>query len=144
LATCLPSLRAQSSVLTAATPPKTVGTHRGNLVGKVFVRLSEGYHVNSNTPNDEYLVPLRLTWNAAPLEVIEVSYPKPEEQSYAFSDKPVSVFSGEFEIATRFKVPASSQRGPAVLTGKLRYQACNQSACLPPKSVEVRLPVHIQ
>lgn len=137
-------LPAQISVLTASPPSKIVGRRNGVLTGTVAVHLNGGYHVNSNTPNDEYLIPLRLTWSAGLLEVMEISYPKPRLENYSFSEKPVSVFTGDFDIVTKFKAPANAPPGPAVITGKLRYQACTESSCLPPKSVEVRLPVHIQ
>jgi hypothetical protein len=42
------------------------------------------------------------------------------------------------------KVPPSAPLGPGVLVGKLRYQACNDNSCLPPKTLEVRLPYQIQ
>jgi len=140
-----PSSFAQGSgVLTVTAPPRTLVARGETVAVKAAVRLSPGYHVNSNAPNDEYLIPLRLAWNAAPLEVLDVAYPKPRHENYSFSQKPVSVFSGEFEIVTRFKAPAAAPPGPAVLTGKLRYQACTESSCLPPKTVEVRLPVHVR
>ena len=47
------------------------------------------------------------------------------------------------EIVTKFTVPASAHPGPAVLTGKLRYQACTDRLCLPPKTVDVSLPVTV-
>ena len=78
---------------------------------KLSVRLRNGYHVNSNTPADEYLIPLGLTWNSSPLEVREIVYPKPQMQKYSFSTKPVSVYSGDFEIVTRFTVPAKAPLG---------------------------------
>jgi thioredoxin:protein disulfide reductase len=111
---------------------------------KIAVSLRDGYHVNSNKPSEEYLIPLRLTWTAAPLEAPETTYPKPKLEKYDFADKPLSVFSGDFEILSRFKVPAGATAGPVVLVGKLRYQACTSSMCLPPKTVEVRLPVDVR
>jgi thiol:disulfide interchange protein DsbD len=141
----LPSLSGQgSSILTAVTPQKTIGTRNGILTGKVSARLRSGFHVNSNKPNEEYLIPLRLTWEAAPLQVVEVVYPKPRLENYSFSRKPVSVFTGDFDIVTRFKVPAMAPLGPGVLSGKLRYQACTDSMCFPPRIVQVRLPIRIQ
>jgi thiol:disulfide interchange protein DsbD len=107
------------------------------------LELSPGYHVNSNTPSDEYLIPLRLTWNAGPLQTAEVVFPKPSMEKYSFSEKPLSVFSGQFEIRTRFKVAPNAPGGPAVMTGKLRYQACNDRMCLAPKTLDISLPVEI-
>lgn len=111
---------------------------------KLAISLAPGYHVNSNTPSESYLIPLKLTWNPGPLEVLHVSFPKPHVEKYEFSPKPLSVFTGNFDIATRFKVPADAATGPGVVTGKLRYQACNNTACFAPKTIEVKLPVQIQ
>ncbi len=102
-----------------------------------------GYHTNSNTPSDPYLIPLKLTWNPGPLEAVSVMYPKPAMEKYSFSDKPLSVFSGNFDLSTTFKVPANAIPGPTAVTGKLRYQACNDSMCLAPKTIDVRLQVDI-
>ncbi|MCC6861386.1 MAG: hypothetical protein IT158_22650 [Bryobacterales bacterium] len=111
---------------------------------RVPVVLRGGYHVNSNTPSEDYLIPLRLTWDKGPLEVVDITYPKPTFEKYRFSARPLSVFTGNFEIATRFKAAPGSAPGPAVAVGKLRYQACNESSCLPPRTIEVRAPVQIK
>ena len=111
---------------------------------KVAFRLANGFHTNSNTPSDDYLIPLKLTWEAAPLEVAAIEYPKPTLEKYNFSEKPISVFSGVFEITTRFKIPAGAPKGARTLAGKLRYQACTQTTCYPPKTLPVQLPVDIR
>jgi DsbC/DsbD-like thiol-disulfide interchange protein len=141
----LPSLPAQSSsVLTVKTPPPVTGQRNSTLTARVTLQLRSGYHVNSSTPADEYLIPLKLSWDGAPLETIEVAYPTPHLANYSFSKKPVSIYSGQFDVITRFRVPATAPLGPLVLAGKLRYQACNDSTCLPPKTVDVKLPVEIR
>jgi thioredoxin:protein disulfide reductase len=111
---------------------------------RVGVRLQSGFHVNSNTPNEAYLIPLRLTWDAGALDAVQVVYPKSEQRNYQFSQKPVSVFTGDFDIVTRFKVTPGAPSGPGVLKGKLRYQACNNSSCLPPRTLDLRLSYSIQ
>jgi len=133
-----------NAILTVQPPQKVTGKHNSALTAKIAVSLGAGYHVNSNEPHESYLIPLRLTWTPAPLEVDAVSYPKPHDEKYAFADQPLSVYTGNFEIVTKFKVPADAPGGQAVLLGKLRYQACNDNMCFPPKTVEIKLPVEIQ
>ena len=125
-------------------PPRTTAARDSVVSTRLAVQLRNGYHVNSNTPAEDYLIPLGLTWNVSPLEVREIIYPKPKMEAYPFSTKPLSVYTGDFEIVTRFAVSAKARLGVSIVTGKLRYQACTRSACLPPKTVEVRLPVDIQ
>lgn len=108
-------------------------------------RLAAGYHTNSSKPTDEFLIPLKLTWDAvAPLEVAGVDYPPGKEEKYAFSDKPLSVYSGEFIVITRFKASAGAAKGERIVKGKLRYQACNETTCFPPRNLAVQATIHIQ
>jgi hypothetical protein len=140
-----PALYAQFGGVLTVTPPLTLKAARASVASAILpVQVRTGYHVNSHTPADDYLIPLGLTWNAAPLEVREIIYPKPKMESYAFSQKPLSVYSGDFEIVTRFAVPDKAPLGAFIVTGKLRYQACTNASCLPPRTVEIRLPVEIQ
>ena len=37
----------------------------GDVTQSLKLQLQPGYHVNSNTPNEEYLIPIRLTWDTA-------------------------------------------------------------------------------
>ena len=105
--------------------------------------LRSGYHVNSNTPSDKYLIPLKLTWNPGPAQVDAINFPKPQMEKVSFSSNPLSVFTGEFELTTRFKVPATAAPGPSALIGKLRYQACNDRMCLTPKNLDVAMQVDV-
>ena len=141
---CLPSLWAQGSAILTAEAQKLVAKRGAVAQAKIAISVQPGYHVNSNTPSDSYLIPLRLTWTPGALEPAEVAFPKPSMEKYEFSDKPLSVFTGNFDLVAKFKTPANAPMGPGVLLGKLRYQACNDHACFPPKSVEVRLPYQVQ
>lgn len=136
-------LPAQGNILSVAAPPKLTAKKNTTVTAKIAVQLRNGYHVNSNTPADDYLIPLRLTWTATPLESKGVAYPKPKMEKYEFSEKPISVFTGDFDLVTTFHVPASATPGMQVISGKLRYQACTHKECFPPKTIEVKLPVDI-
>ena len=133
----------QINVLNVAPLRKIAVPVAGSADASVAVQLCEGYHVNSNTPSDAYFIPLRLTWNPGPLEAVSVVFPKPQMEKLAFSDKPVSIFTGNFEVVTKFKAAAGAALGQNVVTGKLRYQACNDRMCLPPRTLDLSLPVEV-
>lgn len=125
-------------------PPERITAKIGAPVEvKLPLELRTGYHCNSNKPSDEYLIPLKLTWAAGPLESPEVVYPAPTMEKYSFSDKPLSVYTGNFALVTKFKVPASAMAGQVMITGKLRYQACNDRMCLQPKTIDVSIPIDL-
>ncbi len=133
------------TVTMTLTPPMSVMGKRGATVAaKVHARMREGYHCNSNTPSDEYLIPLKLTWAAANVQVSEIKYPKPSMEKYTFSEKPLSVYSGSFEIVTDFKIPADAKPGQSMVSGKVKYQACDERSCLPPKTLEVQFPIIVE
>jgi len=105
--------------------------------------VAAGYHVNSNEPKDQFLIPIRLTWTAAALQAGEVKYPRAEIRKLGFSEKPVSIFSGTFELTTKFEVPADAPPGAGTIGGKLHFQACNDRMCLAPKTIAVELPYEV-
>ncbi len=139
-----PYLSAQTSALLTVAPPRKTAAKRNETVEvRLSAHVQQGYHVNSNAPNEDYLVPLRLKWEPGPLTAAGIVFPKPEQKNYSFSAKPVSVFTGEFPIVVRFKVAADAPGGPGVLIGKLRYQACSEDTCYRPATAEIRLPYEI-
>ena len=125
--------------------PQVVAKRGASVVARVPVTVQPGYHVNSNTPSDEYLIPLRLTWKSTgALQAGTVVYPKPTMEKYEFSERPLSVFTGKFDLNVNLKAPANAPVGPGAAVGQLRYQACNDRACFPPKTVEVTVPYSVQ
>jgi len=135
---------AQTDPLTVATPQRMTASRGATATAVLRVQLRAGHHVNSTTPSDEFLIPLRLTWDAAPLEVGDIHFPEPVMKSYSFSKQPLSVYTTNFDIRTEFRIPAGAPAGNRVVTAKLRYQACTNVLCLPPKTIDIRLPVRIE
>ena len=135
---------AQSQVLNIVPPARLTITRAVPVTAKLHLQLREGYHVNSNTPSDEYMIPLKLTWDAGPLEAREVIFPKPHFEKSEFAEKPLSVFTGEFAIATKLAAKPNAPSGLGILNGKLRYQACNNKMCLPPKTLDVKQTYEIK
>ena len=142
---CLPYLLAQGSGhLTVGAIHKVEGKRNAAVQAKIPVTVDAGYHVNSNTPSEEYLIPLKIAWtDKGALEGGEVVYPKASMEKYEFAEKPLSVFTGSFEIAANFMVGAKAAAGPGIAAGKLSYQACNRTTCFPPKSVEIAVPYQV-
>ena len=134
---------AQGNLLSVE-PPAAVPAKRGSTVqAKVKVLLQPGYHANSNTPTDSYLIPLTLKWTGGPLQMDSIVYPKAALEKYSFSDKPLSVVTGAFEITTKFKVPANAPNGASSENGTIRYQACNDRMCFAPKTIPVTFSISV-
>lgn len=103
-----------------------------------------GYHINSNAPAEDYLIPTALTWESSALTPKGVTFPKAESVKYEFAEKPLLVFSSLVTVVARFSVAADAARGPLTLSGKLRYQACTDKMCLAPRTLAVSVPVTVE
>lgn len=136
---------AQISPLTVLPQAEAVAIQRGGTASaKVKLSMKPGFHCNTNTPADEYLIPLKLTFvPAGGVESTGVTYPKGKDEKYEFSAKPLNVYSGEFELIATFKAAKDAPKGPSKIVGKLRFQACNDKMCFSPKTLEVTIPLQV-
>ena len=111
----------------------------------LFFRISQGFHVNSNKPRSEYLIPttLRLT---APTDIVigVLNYPAGIEKSFPFApnDK-MSVYGSQFVISFAIRPLATVIPGKYAVHGVLKYQACDDATCYPPKQVPVNFLVKV-
>src|SRR5438034_4882591 len=121
------------------------GVHAGSVVrAAVQVKLPEGFHVQSNKPRDPSLIPTRLNFDATPpVTVTEVVFPPPVDQTVLGYDRPLAVFEREFAVGVQFAVASSASPGDVAVPGHLRYQACNETTCFPPKTVDVNWTLRV-
>ena len=108
-------------------------------------RIGSEFHINSHTPKSELLIPtaIKLT-TPDQVTVADVKYPPGQDVSFPFSpDEKLSVYSGDFTIDTVIKAPANAAAGTYPVTGTLRFQACDHSACYPPKTIPVQFQVTV-
>jgi len=134
----------QPSVIMA--PVGNVQVRAGSTADLVLdFRIGTDFHINSNKPRADYLIPtvLRLS-PPEPVAVAEVKYPAGEDMTFPFSpNEKLSVYSGDFSISTVLKAPASATAGTYPVKGELRFQACDRSACYPPRSIPVQFQVTV-
>lgn len=99
-------------------------------------------HINSHTPPSETLIPTRLAVTEVPgLRVAAVDFPAGEPFVIPLDPTTkLDVYTGEFVL----KVHVLSQPGSHLLQGVLRYQACDNAACYPPKTLPVAVGVSAQ
>ncbi len=108
-------------------------------------RVSSGYHINSNQPKSEFLIPTVLRVEPATDIVIgKTTYPEGQDMSFAFApDEKLNVYTGDFKVDVLVRPLHSAQTGKYVVRGTLKYQACDNAACYPPKQLPISFDVKI-
>jgi hypothetical protein len=125
----------KSYVLYAAEPQSIhAGTHA---TLELRFHLVSGYHVNSHTPKSELLIPTALTLQPADgVKPGALEYPAGKPFSFSFdpSDK-LDVYAGDFTL----KLPVVATAGQHTVDGSLKYQACDNASCYPPRTLPVKV-----
>ena len=101
-------------------------------------RVDPGFHINSHKPVDELMIPtsLKLEPNAR-FTVLDLQFPPGAPfRLGAGVGELLDVYQGEFRVALRL---GSMPVGETTVNATLRYQACDNAACFPPRSLPVRL-----
>jgi hypothetical protein len=132
------------SVTLAPVPITTITRGKPGTVELQF-RVGSGFHINSNTPKSEFLIPTALKLDA-PTDIVVsgINYPPGVDRSFPFApDEKLSVYGGDFTLGVVVRPLAHVVPGKYALHGQLKYQACDNAACYPPKQLPVDFEVKV-
>jgi len=99
--------------------------------------IAPGWHLNAHRPRDRFLIPTTLELTApAGVQAGAVDYPVPVERRLGVSGgNPVLLYDGTVRFTAPLAGEAAADSGP--LRAVLRYQACDDTRCLPPRTLEL-------
>lgn len=102
-------------------------------------RIREKLHINSHTPRAEYLIPTVFSIpESSGVRLAGATYPAGADFTLPVDPgEKLSVYTGEFTIDARIVATP----GDHLVEAKLHYQACDQNACMPPKTITVPIDV---
>jgi thiol:disulfide interchange protein DsbD len=107
--------------------------HANDVKGVVTATIESGWHINSNKPLDDFVIPTKLSFDGT--ELISADYPPHTVRTFTFSGgQKLAVFEGTIRIPFAAKLQSGD-----TIKGKLHYQACNDNVCLPPRDAEVTI-----
>jgi cytochrome c biogenesis protein CcdA len=110
----------------------------------VVADVKAGWHVNSHTPKEDFLIPTEIRIKpAAGLVFSPVKYPKHKETKFSFSDQPLAVYEGRTVFLVPGAVDEKAALGPRTLTAMISYQPCNDKQCLPPTELTTTLTLEV-
>jgi hypothetical protein len=107
---------------------------------ELVFRVEQGFHINSHTPKDELLIPTVFKPGAGGVKVLGETYPAGSAFRLSLpgnggAGETLDVYQGEFRVELRVVAP----KGASTLTGALRYQACDNAACFPARTLPVKV-----
>ena len=108
------------------------------IVLNVKLRMAKGWHVNSNSPGNEYAIPLSF---ASYDEGVSVSAEWPEGELMVSAGEQVNVY-GESVVVPVTLTTAESFKGPIALM--VTWQACNADTCLNPETRRVPCTIVVE
>jgi hypothetical protein len=132
------------SVTLAPIAPVDVTRGQAGEVSLAF-RVASGFHINSNTPKSEFLIPTSLRVDApTDIAITKLTYPAGKDMSFPFApDEPLNVYSGDFTVTLKVRPLHTVMPGKYAIHGELKYQACDNAACYPPKKLPVDFQVKV-
>jgi len=102
-------------------------------------RIQQNLHINSHTPREQYLIPTVFSIpESSGVRLASATYPAGDDYTLPVDpSEKLLVYSGEFTIQARIVATP----GDHLVEANLHYQACDQNACMPPKTITVPIDV---
>ncbi len=111
--------------------------------GTIVLSIPGGLHANSNRPGSEYAIPTTVRLSGPGIRVGGVSYPRGKNRKFSFSSDTINVYEGRVSFPFTVTVPATFKGTSIRVNASVRYQACNDEVCYPPKTKEVTLTARV-
>jgi uncharacterized protein YyaL (SSP411 family) len=128
-------------------PPKPAAVAPGGEfeVG-ITLTIQGKYHIYANPAGSENVIPTVVTLSpGSKAELVEVRYPSGESRVLAASGPgKVAVYEDKAALTARIRLADNARPGLAEILLRVRYQACDDRACLAPSTLEVPLKVEVK
>jgi uncharacterized protein YyaL (SSP411 family) len=104
----------------------------------VTLAIQEGWHTYANPTGTENLKPTVLTLAPdQPAALVQVTYPPGQAKVLASTGaEKVALYEGKVALTARVRLDPAAPAVPASLTFQVKYQACNDRACLAPATLK--------
>ena len=111
----------------------------------VVLEVENGWHINANPAGPKFAIPTTVAVKAkhGTQAAGGVDFPKGGELAVEYLDEPLKVYEGRVVLFGTLAVPPAAARQIEEVTVEVRFQACNDQQCLPPKTAKLtgKIPV---
>ena len=112
--------------------------------GRVVLSIPGGLHVNSSRPASEYAIPTVVTVRGPRgVRVSRVTYPRGKNRKFQFSENLINVYEGRVSFPFTVTVPANFRGNTVRINVAVRYQACTDEVCYPPRTKNLVLTAKV-
>jgi len=112
---------------------------------RVQFDIADDWHINANPASAPELIPtVAEIRGRAPVEMLEVTYPKGRTLNAPYAETPIQVLAGEQSVVIAARLAESVSAAASLSIPVLvQFQACDDARCLPPTEhvIEVSLEV---
>jgi uncharacterized protein YyaL (SSP411 family) len=117
----------------------------GGRIGiQIALTIKPGWHIYANPSGSEAVRPTVVAVaKDAPVSDVEIRYPEGTPMRAADGGDPVSVYEGEALVRVQAVLSDRVKPGKVVVPVEVRYQACNDRACLAPATLKVPVTIDI-
>ena len=112
--------------------------------GVISMSIPAGLHVNSNRPSFENAIATVIKLSGPGIRVGAVNYPRGTNRKFEFSENPLNVYEGTVRFPFSIMVPSSFKGDVVRLRATVRFQACTNEVCYPPKSKEITITAKVR
>ena len=109
----------------------------------VYLDIPAGLHANSSRPGSEYAIPTSVRASGAGLKVGPVTYPRGRNRKFEFSENAINVYEGRVPFTFNVTVPEGFRGNTVKLNVAVKYQACTNEVCYPPKTKSLTLTARV-
>jgi DsbC/DsbD-like thiol-disulfide interchange protein len=110
----------------------------------VVLNIPGGLHVNSSRPSSEFAIPTVVTVRGNGVRVSSVTYPRGRNRKFQFSENTINVYEGRVNFPFTVTVPENFRGNSIRVTATVRYQACTDEVCYPPKTKTVVMNARVK
>ena len=119
-------------------------TRGGSTRGTITLSIPGGLHVNSSRPNSQYAIPTSVKVTTTGVKISNIVYPRGKNRKFQFSEDTLNVYEGTVRFGFTLTVPASFKGDTIKVRAVVRYQACTDEVCYPPKTKEITLTAKVR
>lgn len=110
----------------------------------VTIDVPDGCHIQSHQPAEPFLIPTTIDLDgSAGLAFGRATYPVGETETFDWTPVVLNVYRGAVEIDVPVRVEIGANPGRRTVSGRVRYQGCTETACLPPAEMSVQVDLEI-